>query len=166
MGVNRSAAVVVAYLVDCLGMNLLAAVQHVRDKRGCILGNSSFRAELVKFSFELPPIDGHPCRLGDVDERERWFALKPKPPTPDPFVFGPPPESWRELPLKVGGRVRVHKCGDEWCEGILMRSDELTGGDEPCHLCVVELDEGGEDSIEIVNGSSPDICAVADFQQP
>lgn len=51
-GVNRSAAVLVAYLVFKCGVPLFAAVDSVMRKRGTILTNQSFRKQLVRFCFK------------------------------------------------------------------------------------------------------------------
>eukprot|EP00906_Rhabdomonas_costata_P027523 RCo039073 len=49
-GVNRSAAICVAYLVQALSMPLLHAVRHVFQARPCILSNRGFQAQLVEFA--------------------------------------------------------------------------------------------------------------------
>jgi len=164
MGVNRSAAIVVAYLVECSSMDLLSAVEHVRRARGCILGNATFRAELVSFTFQ----GGRGARLGDADVRDHWLALRPRPPTPDPSVFGPPPEAWRTLPLVLGGRVRIHQCGEDWAEGAITKLDRQADDEDSSQItgwCVVRLDDGNEDSLPVVGtencwDSSPDICSI------
>eukprot|EP00930_Biecheleria_cincta_P084453 TRINITY_DN73918_c0_g1_i1.p1 TRINITY_DN73918_c0_g1~~TRINITY_DN73918_c0_g1_i1.p1 ORF type:complete len:273 (+),score=48.71 TRINITY_DN73918_c0_g1_i1:52-870(+) len=51
-GVNRSAAVLVAYLVAQCGVPLFGAVDHVMRKRGTILTKQSFRKQLVRFCFK------------------------------------------------------------------------------------------------------------------
>ena len=51
-GVNRSAAVLVAYLVGKCGVPLFAAVDRVMRTRGRILTNQSFRTQLVRFCFK------------------------------------------------------------------------------------------------------------------
>lgn len=50
MGVNRSAALCAAYLVEAEGMDLLEAVRLLKAKRGCVLGNRSFRLQLLEFA--------------------------------------------------------------------------------------------------------------------
>ena len=51
-GVNRSAAVAIAFLTVHRGVPLFAAVDHAMAKRGTILTNQSFRKQLVRNSFK------------------------------------------------------------------------------------------------------------------
>jgi hypothetical protein len=122
MGVNRSAAIVVAYRSaagvnaatvrhhDRMGMELPPAVSLAKQARGAVLGNASFRAELVSFA-------RHRGWLGSTLLRDEWLGRRPPPPEPGPFVRGAPLEAWRSAPLRVGERVRVHVCAEEWAEG-------------------------------------------------
>lgn len=50
LGKNRSVALLVAYLVDQLGLDLLRAMKKVMDKRPRVLDNIYFVKQLVKFS--------------------------------------------------------------------------------------------------------------------
>lgn len=50
MGVNRSALACAAYLIDAMEMDLIPAAQLLKQQRGCILGNRSFRLQLVEFA--------------------------------------------------------------------------------------------------------------------
>lgn len=47
-GINRSAAMAAAYLMDEEGMTLIEACRLLKEKRGCALGNHGFRVALVK----------------------------------------------------------------------------------------------------------------------
>lgn len=143
MGVNRSAAIVVAYLVDRLAMDLLPAVELVKKARGCVLGNAGFRTQLVAFAKKRR-------RLGDTSLRDSWVACKPPEPEPESVKLGPPPKAWRKLHISSGCRVRMHICAGEWAEGRA-RLDE----DESCWF--VLLDRGGTDCVEV---GSTDICAI------
>ena len=51
-GVNRSAAVAIAFLTVHHGVPLFAAIDHAMAKRGTILTNQSFRTQLVRNSFK------------------------------------------------------------------------------------------------------------------
>eukprot|EP00747_Dinoflagellata_sp_TGD_P169661 gnl/TRDRNA2_/TRDRNA2_199210_c0_seq1.p1 gnl/TRDRNA2_/TRDRNA2_199210_c0~~gnl/TRDRNA2_/TRDRNA2_199210_c0_seq1.p1 ORF type:complete len:277 (-),score=54.40 gnl/TRDRNA2_/TRDRNA2_199210_c0_seq1:17-847(-) len=142
MGVNRSAAIVVAYLVDAVDMDLLSAVELVKKRRGCILGNESFRAQLVAFAAERG-------RLGDEEVRDAWLAQRPPTPEPPAGIFTRPPEEWFTLPVVPGERVRLHECGEDWKEGVLRAIQD--------GMCIVDLDDGTEDRVE---QGGPDIAAV------
>ncbi|CAE7690477.1 DUSP26, partial [Symbiodinium necroappetens] len=50
MGVNRSALVCAAYLIDAIGMDLLPALMLLKQKRGHVLGNRSFQLQLIEFA--------------------------------------------------------------------------------------------------------------------
>lgn len=50
MGVNRSAAICAAYLIEAVQMDLLPAIHLLKEKRGCVLGNRSFRLQLIEFA--------------------------------------------------------------------------------------------------------------------
>lgn len=62
-GVNRSAAVASAYLMDEANMTLIETVRLLKERRGCVLGNVGFRAALVKHARRLG-------RLGGVDDND------------------------------------------------------------------------------------------------
>jgi len=51
MGMNRSAAIIVAFLIDQVKMNLVDAVKLVKEKRGCVLTNKGFQKELIEFAW-------------------------------------------------------------------------------------------------------------------
>eukprot|EP00927_Polykrikos_kofoidii_P077627 TRINITY_DN74554_c0_g1_i1.p1 TRINITY_DN74554_c0_g1~~TRINITY_DN74554_c0_g1_i1.p1 ORF type:complete len:284 (+),score=40.03 TRINITY_DN74554_c0_g1_i1:47-898(+) len=144
MGVNRSAAIVVAYLIDRIGLDLLTAVERVRQARGCILGNDSFRVDLVHFAADT----ASQRHLGGTAKRDQWVAKRPPPLPEDPLKVDPPPESWRTLPVSVGMRVRVRQCGDEWADGTIWQFEDGCWS--------VSLDDGSEDCVQ---ADSPDICA-------
>jgi len=62
-GVNRSGAVVVAYLNLIIGIPLATAFEHVSNARGCILTNYGFRLKLAQAAERsgqplLPTLDG------------------------------------------------------------------------------------------------------------
>ncbi|CAE7942962.1 DUSP26, partial [Symbiodinium sp. KB8] len=50
MGVNRSALVCAAYLIDAIGMDLLPALMLLKQTRGHVLGNRSFQLQLIEFA--------------------------------------------------------------------------------------------------------------------
>ena len=52
-GVSRSATIVIAYLMQELGMSLVDAMQHVRKQRYFINPNDGFRRQLQAFQREL-----------------------------------------------------------------------------------------------------------------
>lgn len=75
-GHNRSACIVVCWLVECEGMDLLKAASHVQRLRGTILSNHGFRLQLVKLALRLQ-------RLGTLDETAQPpAAVIPTPSTP------------------------------------------------------------------------------------
>lgn len=57
-GINRSAALAIAYMMDHKKMNLMEAVEIVKKARGCILKNEGFRRALVDFAAERGYLDG------------------------------------------------------------------------------------------------------------
>ncbi len=50
MGINRSAATCVAYLMMHSNMTLLVAVKHVKRRRRVVLSNAGFRRQLIRFA--------------------------------------------------------------------------------------------------------------------
>ena len=52
-GMNRSATVVVAYLLYGMGMDLLTAIKHTQQQRGYVLQNLSFRQQLIYYASKL-----------------------------------------------------------------------------------------------------------------
>jgi len=60
-GHNRSACMVVCWLIAGEGMDLLSAASHVSTLRGSILSNHSFRLQLVRLARK----EGWPLGLGD-----------------------------------------------------------------------------------------------------
>jgi len=57
LGVNRSGAVVAAYLMVCERRTLLDVVRYLRSKRSFILSNKGFRRQLVTFARERRLLD-------------------------------------------------------------------------------------------------------------
>jgi len=57
LGVNRSATLAVAYLVDSEGVTLTQAVRQVRIDRPNVLCNDGFRRQLVRFAAERRLLD-------------------------------------------------------------------------------------------------------------
>ena len=51
-GVNRSGAIVVAFLAQCRGVPLSAAIDHTMKARGTVLTNQSFVKQLVRYCFK------------------------------------------------------------------------------------------------------------------
>lgn len=62
-GHNRSACMVVCWLIACEGMDLLSAATHVSTLRGNILSNHSFRLQLVRLVLR----EGLPIGSGDCN---------------------------------------------------------------------------------------------------
>jgi len=58
LGVNRSAALAVAYLVESEGVTLTQAVRRVRIDRPNVLRNDGFRRQLVRFAAERRLLGG------------------------------------------------------------------------------------------------------------
>mmetsp|Transcript_44644 Transcript_44644/g.96747 ORF Transcript_44644/g.96747 Transcript_44644/m.96747 type:complete len:209 (+) Transcript_44644:1-627(+) len=79
-GVNRSASIVVAYLMRRRGMHLLSAVRHAFTARPIILSNAGFVEQLVQFASD------NNCLGPEVE----WDALSAPPP-------GPPPPSMQSV---------------------------------------------------------------------
>ena len=50
MGINRSVAICIAYLMVYLNMPLLKATEYVKERRRLCLSNEGFRAQLVQFA--------------------------------------------------------------------------------------------------------------------
>jgi len=57
LGVNRSGAVVAAYLMVCERRTLLDVIRYLRSKRSLILSNKGFRRQLVTFARERGLLD-------------------------------------------------------------------------------------------------------------
>jgi len=64
LGVNRSAALAVAYLVDSERVTLTQAVRQVRLERPNVLCNDGFRRQLVRFAAQRSLL--HRTPHGDV----------------------------------------------------------------------------------------------------
>jgi hypothetical protein len=52
IGSNRSGAICAAYLMQVERMNLLSAVQLLKERRGRVLSNNGFRRQLISFARE------------------------------------------------------------------------------------------------------------------
>lgn len=67
-GHNRSACMVVCWLIACEGMDLLSAASHVSTLRGNILSNHSFRLQLVRLILQEGwPIGPENCDAKTAD---------------------------------------------------------------------------------------------------
>ena len=51
-GCNRSVTMVVAYLICCLEMDYISAIEHMASRRIWILSNDSFKRQLIQLAFD------------------------------------------------------------------------------------------------------------------
>lgn len=141
MGVNRSCCIAVAFLIDACGMSLLEACALVKDHRGAVLGNQTFRCQLLDFAAERE-------QLGSREFRDEWIAKAPvpEPPAIDTTV-PPPPEEWIEaaVPARVGAKCRVQLYG-EWRTATITKVEEMGPGENNFVTCIYDHD-GTEDSL-------------------
>lgn len=144
MGVNRSACICVAFLVDAEGMQLLDALDLVKRSRGCILGNHGFRRQLIHFAHAR-------SLLGDVGLRDAWAAQAPAPERV--VTVEEPPLSWRQAQARASpGRLcRVRLYGD-WYEAEVT---EVSGA----MACVRYTHDGSDDWVE---AAGPDLVCMPD----
>ena len=92
MGVNRSATLVIAYLLSGFtpAYHLLSATLLVKKARGVILGNKTFRLQLLHLAHSSDRLESE----SEIVIRNEWAdiaqllppALSPKPPPPDSWV--------------------------------------------------------------------------------
>jgi len=141
-GINRSVSIVIAFLIDELGMDLLSAIEFVKDKRPVILGNHSFRNQLIQFAYERD-------QLGSLKARDEWYAKRP---IKKEVVSLEPQQEWFDLAINIDSKVRVRECGSTWTEGTV---EDFDG-----EYYVVLLD-GAQNKYDVdYVQAGPDICAI------
>ena len=85
LGVNRSGAIVAAYMLQETEKRLLEVISYLKMKRGFVLCNRSFRKQLIQFARERGKLDPvEPYELEKYKEaRRRARQLCGKPPLPE-----------------------------------------------------------------------------------
>ncbi len=75
LGINRSGATVIAYLMIHSKYPLLKAIKVVKDKRGVVLSNHGFQRQLIRFARQQGLLDDLPQRARrEIPEVEHKFA--------------------------------------------------------------------------------------------
>lgn len=100
LGVNRSGAVVAAYMLHDTDKRLLEVISYLKMKRGFVLCNKSFRKQLIQFARERGKLDPvEPYELERYkEERRRARQLCGKPPLPEDEPVKPAKDKSRKSP--------------------------------------------------------------------
>lgn len=147
-GANRSAAICVAWLLTAdPGATLFGVASAVKHKRGHVLGNRSFRRQLVAFAAGRGQLDA-------AGTRARWLVVKRAQDAAQQAAdeaegyCAPPPSGWGwQAPPAPGGRCRVND-GGRWRRAVVK---SCQGG-----MAEVEFPNGQDDWVAI---PSPDLFA-------
>jgi len=142
MGINRSACICAAYLIDATGMPLLAACELVKESRGCVLGNESFRSQLIDFAHQRG------C-LEDSTVRDRVIAeAPPRAPPPADHSIPAPPQQWLKADVQpICGARCVCRLYGKWHYAVITN---VASGYAHC----VYDHNGDDDCVEV---GSPDL---------
>jgi len=148
-GVNRSAAICVAYLLSAdPAATLFGVASAVKHARGHVLGNRSFRRQLVAFAAARGQLDA-------AGTRDEWLAVKQAQDAAQQVAdeaegyCAPPPTGWSwQVPANPpGGRCRVND-GGRWRRAVVK---SWQGG-----MAQVEFPNGDDDWVAV---PSPDLFA-------
>ena len=91
MGVSRSASVVIAYAMKVKDWDLTEALQHVKEKRGCVKPNVSFMQQLEIYGNYFLSLKNLSVIL----------SVSFRPPPPSSALLRPPPPSSALLPVST-----------------------------------------------------------------
>ena len=108
MGVNRSACVVAAFLMESCGKCLLEVVELLKERRGYVLEDEGLQRQLILFAQQHD-------RLDSLSALGKWIVRAPPPREPTPVTtVPPPPDEWREASTvtEIGSRCRVYLYGE------------------------------------------------------
>ena len=132
MGINRSAALVVGYLIAGIPrMSLLEAVELTKNARGVILGNTSFCKQLLTLARRTGQLDSTEVRSRWIERADalppRVLVTKPRP--PDDWISRLPntvPEVGKRCYVQTGGAYEqghIVSCDGEFAGVLLDNGD-------------------------------------------